>query len=248
MWSAIRPSPSVQRCSVGSCETTSSPSRVACTSSSSMSVRQRSTAARNAASVFSGASSAPPRWAMCRVGRSPSRNGWRMGRQCPLFLRSAPLRCDVPRGPVRAQVPGIPVARRQGEPPERPCMSRVVTSQVSGIPEETNAGLRRWRPLRVARTIRRLIMAPPRKQKNIVKKRTYTSARLAVVRSRLPEPQRLLRVWKRVLERRLRARLRADVVGRGPRQHPHHGDLRAGPPRAGGSACTTCSSRRPRRW
>ena len=55
-------------------------------------------------------------------------------------------------------------------------------------------------------------MAVPRKRKNIVKKRSYTAARLAVVRSRVPEPQRLLRVWKRVLERRLRARLRADVT------------------------------------
>ena len=38
------------------------------------------------------------------------------------------------------------------------------------------------------------------------------SARLAVIRSRVPEPQRLLRVWKRVLERRLRGRLRAEVT------------------------------------
>jgi hypothetical protein len=57
---------------------------------------------------------------------------------------------------------------------------------------------------------RRLFMAP-RKQKNIVKKRSYASGRLAVARTQLPEPQRLLRVWKRVLERRLRARLRAEV-------------------------------------
>jgi len=55
-------------------------------------------------------------------------------------------------------------------------------------------------------------MAVSRKAKNIVKKRTYASARVAVLRSRVPEPQRLLRVWKRVLERRLRARLRTDVA------------------------------------
>ena len=55
-------------------------------------------------------------------------------------------------------------------------------------------------------------MAALRKRKNVVKKRTYTAARLAVIRSRVPEPQRLLRVWKRVLERRLRARLRAEVT------------------------------------
>jgi hypothetical protein len=55
-------------------------------------------------------------------------------------------------------------------------------------------------------------MAGARKTKNVVKKRTYTFARLAVSRSRVPEPQRLLRVWKRILERRLRARLRTDVT------------------------------------
>ena len=54
-------------------------------------------------------------------------------------------------------------------------------------------------------------MPRPRTNKNIVKKRAYASGRLAVARSRLPEPQRLLRVWKRVLERRLRARLRSEV-------------------------------------
>ena len=47
-------------------------------------------------------------------------------------------------------------------------------------------------------------MAVPRNRKNIVKKRAYTFARLAVSRVQVPEPQRLLRVWKRVLERRLR--------------------------------------------
>ncbi len=54
-------------------------------------------------------------------------------------------------------------------------------------------------------------MRPPKKPKNIVKKRAYTSARMGIARARLPEPQRLLRVWKRVLERRLRARLRSEV-------------------------------------
>lgn len=49
------------------------------------------------------------------------------------------------------------------------------------------------------------------KPKNIISQRTYVSARLAVARARVPEPQRLLRVWKRVLGRRLRARLRAEV-------------------------------------
>jgi hypothetical protein len=81
-------------------------------------------------------------------------------------------------------------------------------------------------------------MGARQKRKNLVKKRTYTAARLAVSRSQLPEPQRLLRVWKRVLERRLRARLRAPVavdvqdnthtmvtferVGRGWRLRVHH--------------------------
>lgn len=54
-------------------------------------------------------------------------------------------------------------------------------------------------------------MGRRRKPKNIISQRTYASGRLAVARAKVPEPQRLLRVWKRVLERRLRARLRADV-------------------------------------
>ena len=55
-------------------------------------------------------------------------------------------------------------------------------------------------------------MARRTKAKNIVKKGTYTAARLAVPGRRMPEAQRLLRVWKRVLERRLRARLRSEVL------------------------------------
>src|SRR6516162_8356341 len=90
------------------------------------------------------------------------------------------------------------------------CMSRVVTCPEARPLERSSAGLR-WRAPRAARTIRGR-MAALRKRKNVVKKRTYTAARLAVIRSRVPEPQRLLRVWKRVLERRLRARLRADVT------------------------------------
>src|SRR6516165_2419284 len=89
-------------------------------------------------------------------------------------------------------------------------MSRVVTCPEPRQLERSSAGLR-WRASRAARTIRGR-MAALRKRKNIVKKRTYTAARLAVIRSRVPEPQRLLRVWKRVLERRVRARLRADVT------------------------------------
>ncbi|HTS80489.1 MAG TPA: hypothetical protein VMH40_07815 [Myxococcaceae bacterium] len=50
------------------------------------------------------------------------------------------------------------------------------------------------------------------KPKSIVKKRSYASARRVVARSHLPEPQRLLRTWKRILERRLRVRLRAEVL------------------------------------
>jgi hypothetical protein len=55
-------------------------------------------------------------------------------------------------------------------------------------------------------------MARPRKPKSIVKKRTYVSPRLGIARTRPPEPHQLLRVWRGILERRLRARLRADVL------------------------------------
>ena len=55
-------------------------------------------------------------------------------------------------------------------------------------------------------------MARRTSAKNIVKKRTYTAPRLGVGGRRMPEAQRLLRVWRRVLERRLRARLRAEVL------------------------------------
>jgi hypothetical protein len=62
--SATAPEPSVVRSTVGSWITTARPSRDRCTSSSTMSVRQSSTARRNAVSVFSGWSPLPPRWEM----------------------------------------------------------------------------------------------------------------------------------------------------------------------------------------
>jgi len=54
-------------------------------------------------------------------------------------------------------------------------------------------------------------MARPKK-KNIVRKRSYPAARLARQQPTAPEPNRLLKVWRRVLERRLRTRLRAKVA------------------------------------
>src|SRR5512144_2450336 len=90
-------------------------------------------------------------------------------------------------------------------------MSRVVTPAWVAEPQRLDTGPLALAGLAGERRIRGG-MAARRKPKNIVKKRSYTSARLAVVRSRVPEPQRLLRVWKRVLERRLRVRLRAGVI------------------------------------
>ncbi len=56
-------------------------------------------------------------------------------------------------------------------------------------------------------------MARQTKQKNIVRKRSYPAARLARQQQPLaPEPNRLVKVWRRVLERRLRTRLRAKVA------------------------------------
>jgi hypothetical protein len=56
-------------------------------------------------------------------------------------------------------------------------------------------------------------MARQTKQKNIVRKRSYPAARLARQQQPVaPEPNRLMRVWRRVLERRLRTRLRAKVA------------------------------------
>ena len=276
--SAMRPSPSVQRCSVGSWETTSSPSRVACRSSSRMSVRQRSTALRKARRVFSGASSAPPRWAMCRVGRRPSRKGWRMGGSvCSSAARRRALPSAVPPGVLPAQAgggggirsvdlgptmngdrggPGARAATRHhpfgrlcandrkdrdrsAAGARRGCMSRVVTPRPRGRPRGRGSSP----PLATLRATRRIRsgMAVPRKRKNVVKKRAYTFARLAVSRAQVPEPQRLLRVWRRVLERRLRTRLRTDVA---VEIHDNTHTMvtfqrrRGG---AGGCGCTTCS-------
>ena len=55
-------------------------------------------------------------------------------------------------------------------------------------------------------------MARPTKPKNISRKRNYPAARLARQQPSAPEPNRLLKVWRRVLERRLRTRLRAKVA------------------------------------
>jgi hypothetical protein len=55
-------------------------------------------------------------------------------------------------------------------------------------------------------------MARSASRKSVVRKRSYPSARLGMARTRLPEPQQLLRVWRRVLERRLRARLRTEAT------------------------------------
>ncbi len=56
------------------------------------------------------------------------------------------------------------------------------------------------------------LMARPKKQKNVIKKRSYTAGRVARQVPVAPEPNRLLKVWRRVLERRLRTRLRAKVA------------------------------------
>jgi AraC-like DNA-binding protein len=55
-------------------------------------------------------------------------------------------------------------------------------------------------------------MARAKNQKNIVRKRSYPAARLARQHPVAPEPNRLLKVWRRVFERRLRTRLRAKVA------------------------------------
>jgi hypothetical protein len=55
-------------------------------------------------------------------------------------------------------------------------------------------------------------MARSKKQKTLVSKRSYPAARLARQQPVAPEPNRLLKVWRRVLERRLRTRLRAKVA------------------------------------
>lgn len=55
-------------------------------------------------------------------------------------------------------------------------------------------------------------MARPKKQKTTVRKRSYNAGRVARPIPAPPEPNRLLKVWRRVLERRLRARLRAKVA------------------------------------
>jgi hypothetical protein len=54
-------------------------------------------------------------------------------------------------------------------------------------------------------------MARPNK-KNVVSRRSYPAARLARQQPVDAEPNRLLKVWRRVLERRLRTRLRAKVA------------------------------------
>ncbi len=60
-------------------------------------------------------------------------------------------------------------------------------------------------------------MAPreksPKNRKKLGRKRTYPAPRIARAASRsLAEPDRLIRVWRRVLERRMRTRLRARVA------------------------------------
>jgi len=54
-------------------------------------------------------------------------------------------------------------------------------------------------------------MARSTKQKTVITKRSYPAARIARQQPVAPEPNRLLKVWRRVLERRLRTRLRAKV-------------------------------------
>lgn len=56
------------------------------------------------------------------------------------------------------------------------------------------------------------LMARPKSQKNVIRKRSYTAGRVARQVPLVPEPNRLLKVWRRVLERRLRTRLRAKVA------------------------------------
>src|SRR5262245_62059193 len=102
------------------------------------------------------------------------------------------------------------MARFPSPEPSARCMLRVVPQNTMRSQAKSGAS-RSFGGPPTDRTILGGMAASP-KRKNIVKKRTYTSARLAVVRAQLPEPQRLLRVWKRVLERRLRARLRTDVA------------------------------------
>jgi hypothetical protein len=55
-------------------------------------------------------------------------------------------------------------------------------------------------------------MARPTTQKTTIKKRSYNAGRVARLAPAPPEPNRLLKVWRRVLERRLRTRLRAKVA------------------------------------
>jgi hypothetical protein len=55
-------------------------------------------------------------------------------------------------------------------------------------------------------------MARPTQQKTAIRKRTYNAGRVARLSPVTPEPNRLLKVWRRVLERRLRTRLRAKVA------------------------------------
>ena len=55
-------------------------------------------------------------------------------------------------------------------------------------------------------------MARPKKTKIRVKKRTYAAGRTARQAPGAAEPNRLLKVWRRVLERRLRSRLRTNVA------------------------------------
>jgi hypothetical protein len=56
-------------------------------------------------------------------------------------------------------------------------------------------------------------MGRPKKSQRVTRKRTAPAARLVrAPAAPLAEPQRLLRVWRRVLERRLRGRMRARVL------------------------------------
>lgn len=55
-------------------------------------------------------------------------------------------------------------------------------------------------------------MGRVRAAKIVRKQRAYTAPRIARVRSPQPEAERLLVVWRRVLERRLRPRLKSSVV------------------------------------
>jgi hypothetical protein len=69
----------------------------------------------------------------------------------------------------------------------------------------------RLQPVGEARTIQ-FIMRRGKAGKKPTKKRGYTANRVVRAPPERVEPERLLRVWRRVLERRMRSRLRAPVA------------------------------------